>query len=275
MLALILLTLSSLGFAQVLDFMIEDDSVTSTPAKTENKSAGKAILFSSIFPGSGHFYANKSSVGTFIFPVLEVAFWAGIIYFDNKGDSIERDYMNFADKHYDRSFQHRVEDNLINHEASSPIYSSQHFRLEDVNSQHFYEDIGKYNKYIFGWKDWYDIYSYNDQIRWLFDNDGVWMGNAPTHPDHSYDDPNRYDKPYSEYRNQYIRMRLDAQENYDKKYALSFGVALNRVVSVIDVIRVTNTYNREIRYASNHQFSITPMIVNNQLTPTLNLTTRF
>ena len=41
-------------------------------------------------------------------------------------------------------------------------FYDEHFRLDDTNTQHFYEDIGKYPRYVFGWTDWFQIYSKNN-----------------------------------------------------------------------------------------------------------------
>ena len=61
------------------------------------KSANMAIFLSTVFPGSGHFYVNKKSVGTFLFPVVEIALWTTLFYFRNQGNQIEKDYENYAD----------------------------------------------------------------------------------------------------------------------------------------------------------------------------------
>ena len=65
----------------------------------------------------------------------------------SKGD-VTKQYKT-VDNNYSRDRQHRVEQDLINHPtAAHSIYVAGHFRLDDDNTQHFYEDIGKYNKYI-------------------------------------------------------------------------------------------------------------------------------
>ncbi len=229
----------------------------------ERKSATTAIILSSIFPGSGHFYVNKRSIGTYIFPVIEIGLWAGYFYFNKQGQDIEKDYMAYADQNYRRWRQNEVQTNLIDNPQSSSIYNDLHFRLDEDNTQHFYEDIGKYNKYIFGWSDWYEIY-FEYGVQWQFDNDGIWMGNYATHPDYSGTD---YDPPYSALRQKYIGMRRDAQENFDKRTLVTFGLVFNRIISSLDVIRVTTIYNRELRYSSNLDFNLHPAFVNNQFTP--------
>jgi len=238
--------------------------------RQERKSASRAILFSTIFPGSGHFYVNKRSFGTYIFPLIEIGLWVGYFHFDKKGSDIEKDYMRFADANYRREYQHEVEDELISHTASSIIYNDSHFRLDQTNTQHFYEDIGKYNKYIFGWEDWYEKYAANG-IQWSFNDEGIWLGNYPT--DGTVQD--EHDSPYSTNRAKYIQMRRDAQENFDNRVLATFGLAFNRIVSTLDVVRVTTKYNRELRYSSNYDVQFKPVYVNNMVTPSLNFQYRF
>ncbi len=240
--------------------------------RREKKSATTAIIMSSIFPGSGHFYVNRSSLGTYLFPVIEIALWAGYIHFDRKGKDIERDYMAYADRYYERDRQNIAQAGLIDHpQADDDLYHEDHFRLDTSNTQHFYEDIGKYNKYIFGWEDWFNIYYYDNEVDWRFNDDGIWLGNNPTNPDYQ-DAPNT---PYSPLRQKYIDMRQEAQENFDLRVLTTFGLAFNRIIGSLDVIRVTTVYNRELRYTSNIDFSLQPVLVNNKITPTMNLCVKF
>ncbi len=256
----------------------------------EKKSAFRAIMYSTLFPGGGHYYANRKSIGTFLFPVIEIALWVGYFHFDSKGSSIEDDYMDFADEHYDWDYYIFGRDSLIDgydainrQQASANIYSNRdpetdeliHFRLDPVTDpQHYYEDIGKYNKYIFGWTDWHDTYvnPESGKIHWRLNDDGIWLGNWPWESDPEND---RYHRPYTKLRAEYIQMRRDAQENFDRSYLMSFGLALNRIAASLDAIRVTQQYNRELRYSSNFDLHITPKYTGNFLTPLLNLTYRY
>lgn len=254
----------------------------------ERKSAFRAIMFSSIFPGGGHLYGNRRSIGTYLFPVIEIALWVGYFHFDSKGSSIEDDYEAFADKHYVWDYYIKGRDALINgHDAidsdrkAATIYRNRdpdtgeliHFRLDPyTDPQHYYEDIGKYNKYIFGWTDWNETYFDGDDTLWRFNDDGIWLGNWPVGADPEEED---YHRPYTPMRAEYIQMRRDAQENFDRSYLMTFGLAINRIVSSLDAVRVTQRYNRELRYSSNFNIHITPKYTGNTLIPTLNLTYRY
>jgi len=268
---ILLLVLLSCFFSNLFPQLYEDVTIEDWDSQysfgEETKSASKAMILSAVFPGSGHFYANKRSVGTYLFPLIEIALWTGIFVYTNKGDDIEKDYMSFANQHYRREYYNEVSTKLIEHSQSSSIYTELHFRLDKTNTQHFYEDIGKYNKYIFGWTDWYEKYvdQSTKQIRWVFDDKGIWLGNYPF----NNGDNSTYDIPYSEIRAEYIRLRREAQDNYDTSHLMKFGLVINRIGSSLDAARVVSKYNREICYGYNFNIKLSPRLTNNLLTPTL------
>jgi len=250
------------------------------------------MLLSSIFPGAGQYYANKHSVTAYVFPVIEIGLWVGYFHYNGLGDDKEDEYKKFANEHYERSRQAEVQVKMIeffSSQYSNSKYDKTHFRLdgitwtstdEDVylyfidnseNSQHFYEDIGKYNKYIFGWDDWYETYNDNGNIYWAHEpeevnnGDGYWLGNYAGDPSET----SEYDAPYSANRKNYIKMRQDAEEYYDTAVYFNWALIANHIGSAIDAVRVTKKFNQEylsqntpkiyfntVRFAGN----MTPMI---------------
>jgi len=253
------------------------------------KSAQKAMLYSALFPGAGQFYVNKKSVLAYVFPVIEIGLIATYVNQFSKGDDVTKQYKQFADTNYSRDRQHRVEQDLINHPtAAHSIYVAGHFRLDDDNTQHFYEDIGKYNKYIFGWQDWYD--NYVDEISstqiwcdWVFGgvgttnpNDIVWIGNRPINPPDGYGQ-NEFDSPDngSALRAEYIQMRKDAEKHYSSADNLRFFLMANHIVSTFDALRATNKYNRNYLRTVSLQPSFETVVFNNNVTPVFNLSCKF
>ncbi|MDO9577134.1 MAG: hypothetical protein Q7J16_04550 [Candidatus Cloacimonadales bacterium] len=259
----------------------------------DQKSVKKAMLLSSLFPGAGQFYADKSSFTTYIFPVLEVGLWIGYIHYYNKGLQTEKDYQNYADEYYNRAYQEYAQNTIIEDDDpehfDNGFYDS-HFRLDDTNTQHFYEDIGKYPKYIFGWIDWFNIYAIDDignyttpNWHWVEDSLGVSKVYGLTGPANSdslyYNDmtSSLYDAKdgmYSGYRQIYIDMRQSAEGYYDKGRFYSFGIIANHILAALDAVRLTKHYNRQ--YAENHlQFKVGPILVNNQLSAAFFVSKRF
>ena len=253
----------------------------------EKKSLAKAMMLSSLFPGAGQFYANRRSITTYIFPLIEIGLIAGYFINYNQGVDAEADYQDFADTYYNRDHQHYAEYDLINDPMNNSNFYDDHFRLDDDNTQHFYEDIGKYNKYVFGWDDWFDIYATDEagntvSPEWLWEETtegkNMWIGNSVTNPESEYYNSN-YSDPYtiySGYRADYIQMRRDAEDSYDKAELYSFGLVANHIIAAIDAVRLTRNYNREyLSNTSQLEINFAPIFVNNSFSPALMITKRF
>jgi len=276
----LILLISSISIAQEL----ENDIIK---VNYEQKSLKKAMLLSSLFPGAGQFYANPRSITTYIFPILEIGLIAGYIINYNDGLDAEARYEDFADGHYNRDQQHYAEDDLINDPNNNSSFYDDHFRLDDENTQHFYEDIGKYQKYIFGWDDWFDIYATNEAGNtvspdWLWEETtsgkNLWIGNNVTNPESEFLDSN-YDDPYTIYsgfRAEYIQMRKDTEKMYDKAELFSFGIVANHIIAALDAVRLTRIHNREyLSNTSKLEVKFAPVFVNNTFSPAIMVTKRF
>ncbi len=269
------------------------------------KNARKAMLFSAIVPGVGQFYANPRTITAYIFPVLEFGLWYGYFYYQSEGDDITKQYEDYADQHYNRDYQNWAQRSLINNPLSyNDFYapddydpddptdygSGGHFRLDHENTQHFYEDIGKYDKYIFGWEDWTDIYATIEGTntwtgpQWIIEQNeygqGLWVGNTPINEQSDYyiGFEDLYDSErgiYSYMRKTYIDMRQEAEDNYDKKRNCTFGLLFNHLLATIDAARVTHKYN--IEHISQNPFDLkfSPKFANGEANPSLMVTYKF
>ncbi|NLA45233.1 MAG: hypothetical protein GX869_06265, partial [Candidatus Cloacimonetes bacterium] len=228
----------------------------------EKKDARLAMLYSAVLPGAGQFYAKPSAVITYIFPILEVAMIGGMIYYDKQGDEKTKDYEKYANgeivthtfnynvggvdysytytgTRYRRDYQTQVQNVLKNINAFD-IYDETFFRLDQSDTQHFYEDIGKYNKYIFGWADWYHRFATDPTSgdgTFIMDDpayEGLWVFTGSTDPqliqnrrwyqNYTVEDfmngnlshPISPKSPEaSPWRQEYINMRKDANKQYD------------------------------------------------------------
>jgi len=249
--------------------------------KYDQKSVQKAMLLSAIFPGAGQFYANKKSITTYIFPVIEIGLWVGYFSYNKKGNDKEEDYKEYADTYYSREHQIECQTDLQN-STYNPFYED-HFHLDDTNTQHYYEDIGKYDRYIFGWTDWYNIYALDGEgefgPNWIFENndDGnpwKWVGNEPVNPEYDLYQQNQNDYYsnqglYSYYRSEYIKMRQDAEDFHNTANLLSFGIVANHILGALDALRVTKKYNLEYISDNNLKIKFAPIFVDNELSPAI------
>ncbi len=264
----------------------------------EQKSVPKAVILSALLPGAGQFYVSPKNITAYIFPVIEIGLLFGYFHFTNKGENKEKDYEHYATGEiigyedddpingdpiyrYDRDKFNHAKDDLIE-EIGNSFYDN-YFNLDDENTQHFYEDIGKYNKYIFGWADWFDIYATDaegywtnpDWRPWLESDQGdKWSGNEPTNTGSEYYVGNEgiyndHSGIYSGMRAKYIKMRDNAEKYYDKAEYFSFGIVFNHIFSALDAVRVTKRYNAEYISNNNFRIKIAPVFVNNNICPAL------
>lgn len=274
----------------------------------EKKDARLAMVMSMIVPGAGQFYADKSAFTAYLFPALEIGMVAGIIYFNSRGSEKAKDYEHYANgeeifytlgngevittHRYERERQRSVENILMNLNPVD-IYEASYFRLEDRDSQHFYEDIGKYAHYVFGWADWYFTFATNQAGVFVGpvwapggydsvppDPGWVWSGNYPI-----YDDPDRgfYTNQIvsnnthasSPMRKKYVEMRNEAKSDYASARLFTFGLAVNHIAAGLDAIRVTRKVNRGAITDSGVRMQYYTGLRNNQLTPSLSLNWKF
>ncbi len=264
------------------------------------KNAKLAMLMSALVPGAGQYYADKSSITKFIFPAIDLAVIGGMIYYNNeakKKADIYKDYVNdtvqmqfgsitYSGSRYRRDFQTSVQNELIAIHTND-IYDGEFFSLDGNNSQQFYEDIGKYDKFIFGWIDWYMLFAENSYDGGVPDPEPQFVFSLMS-PPLSPDDPriNSYQNkwlgnlpldgssisylaPASGLRDEYKKLRKASEDKYRTANYVSFGLALNHIASAIDAIRVANKVNRfylsknDIKlhyYASHRNGNITPML---------------
>lgn len=123
------------------------------------------LLYSALVPGLGELTMGYEKRGIALM-AAEVAAWTG--YFINHNDGLdERDaYEAFADEHWDynkwitdfpgQSFTTLEEVEEYGKASSGsglwPGYIP--YVSKEDDKQHYYENIGKYDWYISGWKDW-------------------------------------------------------------------------------------------------------------------------
>jgi len=308
LICLLLISLAGIAVAQELSNDVID-------VQYEQKSTKLAMALSAIFPGAGQAYANPKSITTYIFPLLEAGLWYGYFHYNKQGDDVTRDYEKWAtnevigqytetssiiidgeplfvegqDKYrYERIRYDYAKDALIADPLNNSTFYDSHFKLDETNTKHFYEDIAKYNKYIIGWADWFDIYATTgDDVwvdpSWQWETDpttGVnkWIGNEVLNENSEYYDPEIYGdmQKDSGMRREYIEMRDDAESHYDKVDSIKFGLILNRILASFDAMRLARNHNRNY-LASNDKLKIriTPVYVNNELAPALMLSKSF
>jgi len=253
------------------DFLNVDLSLPQNSTKT-------AVILSAIVPGAGQFYIDHTQWTAYLFPVIEIGLFYTLFKYHKMGTDKEREYERFADAHYDRLRQNTVQDDLVaslirnspgwlfyvgdNGDHPENHYNGGHFRLDVENTQHFYEDIAKYDKYVFGWDDWYAAYYQpNGTVAWQFDDDGKYTNNS--------DSANRA---------KYIQMRIKAEDYYATSRSMRFYLLANHLVAAVDAYRVARKHNTTPKKLANTpQVSPTfhAVVSGDVIVPTIGFTMKF
>jgi hypothetical protein len=261
--------------------------------KYEKKNTIRAAALSALFPGAGQYYVDKSYFMTYVYPIVEIALWG--LYFDyqKKGDDETEKYEYYANKEIiEVSGYYFNEDTKTIEYSEVPIATTRYsrglfndakgnletahgeiipFSLDETNTQHFYEDIGKYNKYVFGWHDWYNNYYNGSGFGWNIvesdDNPNLWIGNT--------DSEGNVDAPYSQMRAKYIDMRGKAEDYYSNGDLCKVGILLNHAISSLDAIRLTRKYNKSNAVSKLPKVGLQSAIYNSELIPMLTVSKRF
>jgi hypothetical protein len=172
--------------SQQLYSLTQSDSTNKPKANIDiyrfkGKSTKRGFLYSLILPGAGEFYAG-SKIKAVLFVGLEAAFWTGYFTNHKKGKDKEGQYINFADTtwdvyayseylatHYGVPIDSTTID-TINHTfividapgvyyVGSDTFVMSHSIHPEVGkgldkNQQYYEEIGKYDQFRFGWVDY-------------------------------------------------------------------------------------------------------------------------
>jgi hypothetical protein len=199
----------------------------------------RAFLASALVPGLGQLlqgsrwgYANLA---------LEATGWIGYVHYKQEGLDGEDAYAAYAATHYDRDRYQAVVDDIYaewNAGACDPPGTGPREPCQDLDSyftldelddgvltDHAVEDIGKLDKYIFGWLDWADG-----------DGDHLSDYDPAAHDFSGWEGPGDewpagFPAFTSEYRAVYQDLRRAANADHDRAARFSWLLVLNRVVS--------------------------------------------
>ena len=134
-----------------------EKSETAESGEIKPKSPLKAFMYSMLVPGAGQVYTG-SKLKAAAFLGLEALAWTGYFVYHAKGNENTDIYEAFADQHWsenrygdflERNFDVR-DDDLALDNLGNPYFTH---HLPDTKTQQYYEMIGKYNQFVFGWDD--------------------------------------------------------------------------------------------------------------------------
>ncbi|MFQ6618765.1 MAG: hypothetical protein ACE5QV_08775 [Fidelibacterota bacterium] len=125
------------------------------------KNPGKALFLSALLPGAGQFYAGAKIRGL-IFLAGELSGWTGYGVYYSRGNNMEKEFKNFADMYWD--YRVYLEWKNERYAASDTVGFTHQIDLDPngnpIKSDEYYENIGKYEQFLVGWRD-FDPADYN------------------------------------------------------------------------------------------------------------------
>ena len=227
-------------------------------------STRKAFLFSLAVPGAGELYA-KSYMKMGIFLAAEAAFWGGYAYYMHRY-SVKRDeFRRYADEHWIESVYREWYDSLCALKDTTELGIE---ILPDEKNQQYYEMIGKYDWFTIGWD---DIIARDDFDEIVDSTYGIAM---VTQTSEVHDEITKFlSQFHSEHREIYMKMRKDANEQYNIAKYFVGAVIVNHLISAFDAAFTAKRHNDKIYqgFTGIQEIKIEPSVSihNKYPTPTL------
>jgi len=217
----------------------KSDNSGMSNSKTKLKSPKKALFFSAVVPGAGQAYRGSyfKAAG---FLVLEAASWAMYAVYTEKGNNIEDDFQAFANEHWIESdyWDWIAKKFSLDRNDMNALREREHKEfshgLHVQKDQQYYEMIGKYDQFNYGWDD-SDIGL----------NDEGWDKNNPQR---------------SKRRLYYEDRRDDSNKAFKMATTGTTIVMLNHILSAIEAAWGTTQHNKRIQTSLRFE----PLYMNNQ-----------
>ncbi len=139
---------------------IQDSTDQSAETWVTPKMPAKALLLSAVLPGAGQIYDGEylKALG---FLAVEAASWYFYSGYQGKGNDIEDEYEKYADTHWSEDKYWQAIASMSGKPADDieALREWEHLNfshgLHLTKDQQYYEMIGKYNQFNYGWNDIY------------------------------------------------------------------------------------------------------------------------
>jgi len=233
-------------------FVYEGDSteekITADVYGFKGKSVKRAFVYSLIVPGAGELYAN-SKIKAVLFFGLDATLWTLYFNYHKKGKNKEDEYKGFANQHWKEDDYREWlidslgitsgsdQDSFWNKKETRYDWLSHH--LPDKKDQQYYEMIGKYDQFKFGWDD-FPVPDTNQALR-----------------------------------NAYLNMRRDSNNLLNKaKYSVMFSLA-NHILSAFDAAIAVKKHNRKGERFSQIHLQMRLSERDDEIVPKLSMSMKF
>ncbi len=132
---------------------LQDDE----PLRPSGKSPKLAFAMSLVIPGLGELYAGEPKRAA-VFLGIEAFTWLNYFRWRSKGNDLKAEFRAFADRNWDE-IRYRAW-HEYNRSKGSPYIETETLPCKQnraecatVDAQQYYEMIGKYDQFVFGWSD--------------------------------------------------------------------------------------------------------------------------
>ncbi|TDI84938.1 MAG: hypothetical protein E2O78_05435 [Caldithrix sp.] len=202
------------------------------------KSVAKAVLFSAAIPGTGQLYNGSAWKGA-AFLVLEAVAIFAQFHYDSEGGKLENRFEALADGQWNEDaywdWIAEISDRDRNDDSALREYEKATFShfLPEKKNQQYYENIGKYNQFVFGWQDFRDDILVGQSFTLTDYKDGSYQGEKL--------------ETISPTRNDYTEIRKDSNDNFKRASTFTTITVFNHVLSALDAGITANRNNQKIR----------------------------
>ncbi len=128
--------------------LAETPEKASALSEVIGRSSKLAFLMSLVVPGLGELYYGAEKRGI-AFLAVEAGSWTTYASWLHRGRTIERGFRAFADQHWSESSYRAWDTNT----PQSFYIRTEHLPTKQEDTQQYYELIGKYDQFVFGWDD--------------------------------------------------------------------------------------------------------------------------
>ena len=174
------------------------------------KNGLKAFLLSLAVPGAGQWY-NGSKLKAAVFGSIEIAGWYARIHYESVGDDRTDLFENWADSLWSEA-DYRAYLDLWDIDEADLTHE-----LPSTKTQQYYEMIGKYDQFVYGW----------DDVEPTLDNST----------------PTSYIIATSAHRMTYEQMKKNAEIMYDRSRAAIIVIMINHVLAASEAAWSAKRHN--------------------------------
>jgi hypothetical protein len=241
--------LSSRSQMSPFAFGSQDTVEEEKPVIEEIKKPGRAFFLSALVPGWGQLYAGARTRGL-VFLGIEATTVTWAILSHLKGTDRRNEYESFADQHWfeDQYLEwYQAWEDWYNYPtyALDPLDNHLTHTLPDEKDRDYYEMIGKYDQFVYGWDDVNGIDTTGLNLD-PFDPTLAPRDTIPVYGETGLDTvyfPTYIAHVYSANRTLYMDMRYKANKAFKRAKQMVGVMLFNHVISAIDAARSARNYN--------------------------------